>query len=164
MWGVFKPEIRDSEDAEVYLWSKLVSELAELQQIICFSDLTIKAGIDKLVEESGDVWWYTINLCNLYGIEVPPLEGYEECATHQLIDEIGSALRLSAIALGEVCKKRYHGKNTDEMRVLFTFIIDLMALWPPKLVFEAMKQNMRKLNERHGTSYNVAFYQQNKKE
>ncbi len=164
VWGVFKPEIRDSEDAEVYLWGKLVSELAELQQVISFVDLTTRTGVDKLVEEAGDVWWYVVNLSTLYNISIP-LDHREESFSYKpLINDLSNVMVMSGIALGEAYKKRYHGKKTDEMQILLQNIIDSMAWWPTRLTIEAMWQNMRKLNERHGTSYNAAFYQQSKKE
>lgn len=163
VWSIFKPELRDSNRGEIYLWAKLVSELGELEPEIFMSAVT--GSNTKFIEELGDVAWYLVNLATLYKIKLRPMDGDD--TFHGADGQkcfLLSAISTAAICLGEVCKKHYHDKaiNEEELKVrledqiweLFIALAVTVGKTPP----EVFQVNYDKLMKRHGEKYNKDFY------
>lgn len=152
VWNLFSPKIKHTKLAMAYLSGKLLNELTEL--------LESKSDALASIDECGDVFWYITNLYNECGFELPNeyIEGYlsEQETLNELLIEAGKLL-------GMIYKQTFHDKEVYQKDVcdMLDSIYRLYRhyIFTRKFSLEDIMQfNIKKLNKRHGESYNVAFY------
>lgn len=162
IWGVFKTDIRDNPDKNlVYLSGKLITEIHELKTVILSQgDLDEK----EVIKEIGDVFWYLYQFLNIYKIE-----WYKEDISQPkiyygaLIENLDEMENLSVKLLDNILKGQFHQKSIPAMtneNLIDQLINQLLYLCSNLEVSpaEVIKNNITKLKERHGETYNSTYY------
>lgn len=158
VWKLIAPQVLESPHTEMYLVAKLVSETTEL--------LACGNIRDNILDESGDVWWYTRNLYTLNGW-TPPVPGIEYACTKE--ECLNQMLCLGGQLLGEICKRDFHKKKIyshtlcDTLDQFYKYFYHFLIM--NDLTLEQVEStNLVKLNKRHGSQYKPEFYTSNSSE
>lgn len=155
-------EVRKTQhtDDMRYLANKLVSETGEVMQIALKYRYHAKTlDVDALVDEIGDSVWYLFACAKAMGIDTVEFF-YDE---KNLFELLGLAIDASVYAT-KFRNLWWAGVGFTHFDISSTLMACLYCLTftAGLLGFsmeEVMQRNIAKLRNRHGNSYNPAFYQ-----
>lgn len=155
---LLSPDIKNSVDREMYLFSKLASETIELYEL----GMDGLPDLEAILDESGDIMYYTTALCNSRKI---PFKNYISATSYSELKDLclEDMICGSGKMLGEYAKVKYHKKSVkDEYFVnkLGEFIAAFTAFCHSLgfSITKVMECNLQKLEERHGKTYKGSFY------
>jgi NTP pyrophosphatase (non-canonical NTP hydrolase) len=170
--GLLNPSIRDGEEYErnIYLVMKLISEAGEIAGEVAKRDFHGKDVTDEtLKKEAGDVCWYVYNIIGCLG-DNELADWYFEYIDEKIkttTKESSQFYDLHGMILGlnfecanlSIFDEDHGGFSEYSVKVILDYYIRVIVAMGFDH-YEILQMNLDKLNKRHGSTYNAAFYKE----